>query len=93
MRKITFDLSEEQLKELDYTLKHHRLAYMRERASGILQVYRGSTAKEVGRSGLLQVRQGRSVRRWINVYQSEGLSGLVNKKGRGRKPCFFPLNQ
>ena len=41
-------------------------------------------------TGGLQPHHRDSVCGWIARYQTEGLAGLLVRKGRGRKPASFP---
>ena len=72
---------------------HHEKAYVRERASAILKVSEGASGHQVAQKGLLKVRDPDSVYEWIHRYQNEGLSGLLIREGRGRKPSFSPYGR
>jgi hypothetical protein len=76
--------------ELRWALKNHAKAYVRERAAAILKVAAGTPMRQVAAGGLLQTRTEEALSDWIDRYESEGLSGLVVRKGRGRKPAFSP---
>ena len=90
MRVLYFRPNEEWLKELTETLNRHPKPYMREKASALLQIARGKSATEVAHHGLLKKRDQQTVCTWVHLYQTEGLKGLLVKKGRGVKPSFFP---
>lgn len=62
---------------------------MRERASAILQISEGKSGLQVARHGLLQKRRENTLYEWVRRYNSEGIEGLKNREGRGRKPSFF----
>lgn len=83
-------LQAEQRAELEDARTHHEKAYVRERAAGILKVADGWAMCQVAAQGLLQPRAEETVKGWIARYQAEGLTGLLVRKGRGRKPAFFP---
>jgi hypothetical protein len=83
-------LCPEQERELQWALKHHEKAYVRERAAAILKVAAGAPMRQVAANGLLQTRTEEALSEWITRYLDEGLSGLVVRKGRGRKPAFSP---
>jgi transposase len=70
-----------QERELIWTRDHHQKAYMRTKAAAILKV---------AAHGLLKPVKQDVVSDWIDRYESEGLSGLLVRKGRGRKPAFSP---
>lgn len=69
---------------------HHPKAQMRERAAAVLKVADGMQLKEVGAYGLLKRRHPDVVGNWIKRFKREGLAGLYDRPGRGRKPSFFP---
>jgi transposase len=65
-------------------------AYQRERAAALLKIADGQSAAAVARTGLLHPRQPDTVYRWLDRYRGEGIAGLANRPGRGRKPASFP---
>jgi transposase len=65
-------------------------AYLRERAAALLKIADGIPAAQVARTGLLRPRQPDTVYRWVHRYQDEGIAGLDDRPGRGRKPAFSP---
>jgi hypothetical protein len=65
--------------------------HLRERAGAILKVADGQSAASVARSGLLRPRQPDTVYRWIHRFRTEGIAGLDDRSGRGRRPAFSPL--
>lgn len=46
--------------------------------------------RQVAKQGLLKPVKEEVVSHWIDRYLTEGLNGLVVRKGRGRKPAFSP---
>lgn len=80
----------QELRMLNEIVKRHPKPYIRERASAVLKVHQGLSAREVALSRLLQRRQPDTVRGWIHAYNEDGLSGLYHEPGRGRKPAFPP---
>lgn len=87
---ITLCLMPEQEEQLERIRDTHKKAYMRECASAILQVSQGISPCKVALTGLLKPRKPDTVYGWIKRYQSEGISGLLVKPGRGRKPSYSP---
>jgi transposase len=83
-------LQEAQERELTWARTHHVKAYVRERAAAILKVAAGHSMRQVAAHGLLQPRTQEAVSEWIDRYLAEGLTGLLVRKGRGRKPAFSP---
>ena len=65
-------------------------AYLRERATAILKIHEGFSPHEVARRGLLKKRDPDTVYAWLRRYREQGIGGLSNKPGRGRKPAFSP---
>jgi hypothetical protein len=87
---LTIVLTSDQQHELEYTRDHHEKPYIRERASAILKIADGLSGRQVALNGLLKRRDPDSVYTWFHRYQMEGLTGLVIRPGRGRKPAFSP---
>jgi hypothetical protein len=87
-RQLT--LSEEQRRDLRDCRDHHPKAYVREKAAAILKGADGQSVRQVAATGLLRRRHPKKVGAWIDRYLSEGRAGLLVRKGRGRKPAFFP---
>jgi transposase len=67
-------------------------AYLRERAAALLKIAAGQPAAAVARSGLLRPRQPDTVYRWLRRYRAEGIAGLSDRPGRGRKPAVSPAH-
>lgn len=92
-KRIVVELSNEQSEELKKVRDRHEKAYMRERAAAVLKVASGETLTTVGEHGLLKRHKPDTIHNWIKDYLSQGLAGWAIKKGRGRKPAFFPKNE
>ncbi len=90
---ITLCLMPEQEEQLKQIRDTHKNAYMRERAAAILKVSQGASPRHVAITGLLKPRKPDTVRDWVNRYESEGVSGLSVKPGRGRKPAYWAKYQ
>lgn len=91
--RIYLELDAEQIAALEAVVKRSTKAYLRERASAILQIASGAFGKDVAYTGLLQRRRRNTVYDWVTRYKSQGIKGLENRPGRGRKPSFFPPEQ
>lgn len=87
---IKIILTIEEQSKLEQVVKSDPRAYMRERASAILKISSGKSALYVAQYGLLRPRRVNTVYEWVDRYLAEGIKGLENRKGRGRKPSFFP---
>jgi hypothetical protein len=83
-------LSQEQVSELKEMRDHDGYAYVRERAAAVLKVGAGTPVRQVALAGLLRRRRAETVGEWVTRYLAEGKAGLLIRKGRGRKPAFFP---
>ena len=90
MRVLYFRPKPNWIEELQETLNRHPTPDIREKASALLQIAGGKSATEVAQSGLLKKRNAQTVCTWVHLYESEGLKGLLVKKGQGVKPSFFP---
>jgi transposase len=87
---LVIKLASEQREELERIRDTDRRAYMRERATAILKISEGESGLQVARYGLLKPRDPDTVYAWVHRYEEDGVAGLRIKKGRGRKPSFFP---
>ena len=76
-------LTAEQERELIWARDHHQKAYVRTKAAG-------QSMRQVAACGLLKAFKEEFVSDWIDRYESEGLTGLLVRTGRGRKPAFSP---
>ena len=90
MRVLYFHPDAASIEVLKTTLNRHPKAYMRERASALLQIASGKSGQEVAELGLLKHRRASTVYDWVHRYKAQGLDGLLISSGRGRKPSFFP---
>lgn len=89
-KRIILNLSAIEQSSLEEIVNHSPIPYLRERASAVLKVSSGYSCHWVASKGLLQHRRVHTVTSWIKRYQEEGVLGLKNKSGRGRKPSFSP---
>ena len=85
---LTNCLMPEQQKQLEYIRDNHEKPYMRERAAAMLKTAQGLSCRQVALTGLLKPRVPKTVRNWLKRFQSEGISGLEIKPGRGRKASY-----
>lgn len=83
-------LTEAQRQELENTRDHHEKPYMRERAAAILKIADGASGLETARHLLNRPHWQDTIYEWCKRYSEHGLEGLQIRKGRGRKPAFFP---
>lgn len=84
-------LTQEQEAELVRTRDHAPQPYLRERAAILLNIAAGRSIRSAAATGGLKPHHRDSVCGWVARYQTEGLAGLLVRKGRGRKPASFPV--
>lgn len=78
-------LTESQLSELEQGFKQGASHCLRMRCQSILLKSKGLKSEEVSEiTGMCAV----SINNWLKRYKTEGISGLVTKSGRGRKPVI-----
>jgi hypothetical protein len=87
---LAISLRPDQVTELTQLRDHDPRPYVREKAAAILKVASGQSLRAVARAGLLRPRRRETVGAWVHRYLAEGPAGLRVRRGRGRKPAFFP---
>lgn len=88
--KIQFDIPQSEVAQLKRMVKRHPKAYVRERASALLQIQAGKSGLEVARQGLLRPRRENTIYEWVSRYKANGLASLLIQSGRGRKASYSP---
>jgi len=83
-------LTDEQRETLVAMRDHHAKAYMRERAAALIKIADGKSGHYVAQEGLLKARDPDTIYTWLRRYERQGIGGLYNRPGRGRKPAFSP---
>jgi len=82
----TLTLTEKQGQELKSCRDHDLRAYMRERSAALLKIGEGKSPYWVARNGLLKPRDPDTVYAWLNIYESQGLQGLMQRtQGQNRR--------
>lgn len=90
MRKRRYiTLTEEEKNLLTVEYKGDKVHHYRERCYAILLSSEGHTITEIA---TLLKKQTDTICSWFNKWESEGLSGLGIKEGRGLKPVLRPDN-
>lgn len=85
---FTTQLPPDHLQELEHWLRSTNLKHgLARRARLLVLLHHGQTLKDAARTAGLTVR---NARKWARRYLSQGLPGLADKPGRGRKPAFSP---
>jgi Helix-turn-helix domain len=85
---FTLQLPAAHLHELEHWFRSTNFKHgLARRARLLLLLHLGHTLKDAARTAGLTVRNGR---KWAKRYLAQGLQGLADKPGRGRKPVFSP---
>jgi len=72
-----------QRRELVTYRDHDPRPYVRERCAALLKVANGGSAHAVARHGLLRLRDPDTVYGWMDLYQTDGIAGLVKHRPGG----------
>jgi hypothetical protein len=85
---FTIQLPPAHLLELEHWLRSTNLKHgLVRRARLLVLLHHGHTLKDAARTATLTVR---NARKWAKRYLAQGLAGLADQPGRGRKPVFSP---
>jgi len=85
---FTIQLPPAHLQELEHWLRSTNLKHgLVRRARLLVLLHHGHTLKDAAGTATLTVR---NARKWAKRYLAQGLAGLDDKPGRGRKPVFSP---
>ena len=90
---LKLELTPAQYAELQEVRDHDPRPYLRERAAALLKIADGMHGYAVALCGLLKPRAPDTIYAWVHRYLAEGISGLVIRQGRGRKPAFSPSGE
>lgn len=87
-QRRSLKLSATQRKELVEHRDHDRRPDIRERCAALLKIAEGEAPYAVARRGLLKRRLPDTVYGWLNLYEQEGLEGLLTRRhgGNHRSP-------
>lgn len=84
-RQRTLMLTCEEHQALIEQRDHSPQAQVRERCAALLKIAGGRSANWVAQYGLLKVRPVETVYNWLNIYEAEGLAGLIARLHGGRR--------
>ena len=87
---IQLELTPKQRQELEALRDQSPKPYLRERAAALLKIASGQSGLATARSGLLKPRLPDTIYAWVKRYRAQGVAGLQQSAGRGRKPAFSP---
>ncbi len=79
----TLTITVKQRRELEQARDHDERPYVRERAAALLKIADGATCHAVACQGLLKPRDPDTVYHWLDVYESQGLVGLIASQHGG----------
>lgn len=82
-KRFIQDLTPDQLSMLEKGYKTGKQHIFRRKCQCILQSHSGISIKELSEYHQVSTR---SIYKWLDSWESMGMSGLTIKKGRGRKP-------
>lgn len=86
------ELREEQRKQLEAWTKNPPRPHLRRKAWAILLSAAGQPAYQVAADHRIHAHRT-SVSAWIESFNAQGVEGLKQKPGQGRKPAFSPSNE
>ena len=73
----TLRLKTREQRELEHYRDHDARPYVRERCSALLKIAAGEAPHAVARRGVLKPRDPDTLYDWLEVYEEEGVAGLV----------------
>ena len=82
-------LSENQKQELEAWIKNPPKPYLRRKARALLLVGSGKAVYKAAQDRRVHANRV-TVSAWVEKYAQQGLDGLKQAKGQGRKPGFSP---
>ena len=82
----TLRLKTREQRELEYYRDHDPRPYVRERCSALLRIAAGETPHAVAQHGVLKPRDPDTLYGWLQIYEEEGVVGLVaHQQGGDRR--------
>ena len=81
----TLRLKTREQRELEDYRDHDTRPYVRERCGAVLKIAQGETPHAVARQGLLKPRDPDTLYGWLQVYEEEGVAGLVTHQHGGER--------
>ena len=88
-RRRSLNLSESIQKELMDYRDHDPRPYVRERCGAILKIAEGKSPHWVALHGLLKKRDPDTLYNWLEIYQQQGVKGLIDRQhGGDHRSCL-----
>jgi len=88
-QRRTITLSTEQRQELMQHRDHDHQPYVRERCAALLKIADGKAPYWVARHGLLKERDPDTLYSWLDLYEADGLAGVVAHEHGGSRRGFL----
>lgn len=85
VQKRTLTLSDDERRTLVQHRDHHPRPQVRERCAALLKIADGQSPHQVAQQGLLKERDADTVYHWLNLYEREGLDGVVKRLHGGAR--------
>lgn len=92
-KRHTLNLTDEEKATLRKLRNNGKQTYIRERAAAMLKIASGLSPHKVAMEGLLRKRKADTVYEWLRRFRENGISGLYQNSGRGRKPAYAPKSE
>ncbi len=81
----TLVLKTRERRELEHYRDHAARPYVRERCGALLKIAGGETPHAVATQGLLKPRDPDTLYGWLQVYEDEGVTGLLAHQHGGER--------
>jgi len=89
VRRRTLALTEAERQELIEHRDHNPHPQVRERCAAMLKIAEGKSPHWVARHGLLKERDPDTVYNWMDIYEAEGLAGLIARQHGGARRGYL----
>jgi hypothetical protein len=81
----TLSLKTREQRELEHYRDHDSRPYVRERCGALLKIAGGEAPHAVATQGLLKPRDPDTLYGWLQVYENEGVTGLLAHQHGGER--------
>lgn len=85
----TLTITDEERKQLQDYRDHSGHPQVRERCAAMLKIAEGKSPFWLSQEGLLKHHSPNTIYGWLDLYQQEGLKGLVERLHGGSRPHGF----
>ena len=88
-KRRTLELAPEEQRHLAHYRDHDERPFVRERCAALLKIASGHSPHSVAQHGLLKKRDPDTLYHWLDIYQAEGLAGLLaHQQGGYHRGCL-----